>query len=72
MRGSSVHAYKWINEHGNKVYIKYRWVPKQGIKNLSAEEATAIQAVDFNHASRDLYEATNAKTSRNGIFMYKF
>ncbi|WP_198957499.1 catalase [Paenibacillus selenitireducens] len=57
MRGSSVHAFKWINEHGNKVYIKYRWVPKQGVKNLTAEEATAIQAVDFNHASRDLYDA---------------
>lgn len=57
MRGSSVHAFKWTNQHGNKVYIKLRWVPKQGVKHLSAEEAAAIQAVDFNHASRDLYEA---------------
>jgi catalase len=32
-------------------------VPKQGIRNLSAAEAKAIQAEDFNHASRDLYEA---------------
>ncbi|XEC93973.1 catalase [Paenibacillus tarimensis] len=57
MRGSSVHAFKWINAYGNMVYIKLRWVPKQGVKNLSAEEAAAIQAGDFNHASRDLYEA---------------
>jgi catalase len=57
MRGSSVHAFKWINEHGNSVYVKLRWLPKQGIKNLSAAEASAIQAKDFNHASRDLYEA---------------
>lgn len=57
MRGSSVHAFKWINEHGNKVYTKLRWVPKQGVRNLSAEEASQIQAGDFNHATRDLYES---------------
>ncbi|WP_202128774.1 catalase [Paenibacillus dendrobii] len=57
MRGSSVHAYKWINSFGNTVYVKLRWVPKQGVKNLSGTEASAIQAKDFNHASRDLYES---------------
>lgn len=57
MRGSSVHSFKWINQHGNTVYIKLRWVPKEGVRNLSAEEASAIQANDFNHASRDLYDA---------------
>jgi catalase len=57
MRGSSVHAFKWINAYGNTVYVKLRWVPKQGIRNLSAQEASVVQATDFNHASRDLYEA---------------
>lgn len=57
MRGSSVHAFKWINAYGNAVYVKLRWIPKQGIRNLSAAEARAIQAEDFNHATRDLYEA---------------
>ncbi|WP_025027035.1 catalase [Caldalkalibacillus mannanilyticus] len=57
MRGSSVHAFKWINEYGNMVYTKLRWLPKEGIKNLTMEEAAAIQAHDFNHASRDLYDA---------------
>ncbi len=57
MRGSSVHAFKWINAYGNRVYTKLRWVPKQGVNNLSAAEAAQIQGQDFNHASRDLYEA---------------
>src|SRR5699024_2075726 len=57
MRGSSVHAFKWVNEDGETVYVKLRWVPKQGMKNLRIEEAAEIQAKDFNHASRDLYEA---------------
>jgi catalase len=37
--------------------VKYRWVPKQGIQNLSAEQASEIQGRDFNHASRDLYNS---------------
>lgn len=57
MRGSSVHAFKWVNAAGNTVYVKLRWKPKEGIHNLSAEEAAEIQGKDFNHASRDLYEA---------------
>ncbi|MCA1061588.1 catalase [Rossellomorea aquimaris] len=57
MRGSSVHAYKWVNEAGNSVYVKLRWKPKQGIENLSSEKAGEIQGKDFNHASRDLYES---------------
>ncbi|SDS90042.1 catalase [Paenibacillaceae bacterium GAS479] len=57
MRGSSVHAFKWVNAHGNRVYTKLRWVPKQGIRTLTGEQASAIQANDFNHATRDLQEA---------------
>ncbi|QKS70150.1 catalase [Paenalkalicoccus suaedae] len=57
MRGSSVHAFKWVNAHGNYVYVKYRWVPKLGIQSLSAEEAEEIQGKDFNHASVDTFNA---------------
>ncbi|WP_338751300.1 catalase [Bacillus sp. FJAT-52991] len=57
MRGSSVHSFKWFNEEGKTVYVKLRWQPKEGIKNLSIEEAAKIQGEDFNHATRDLYEA---------------
>ncbi|WP_202080152.1 catalase [Caldalkalibacillus salinus] len=61
MRGSSVHAFKWVNEHGNMVYVKLKWVPKQGIQNLTMEEAKAVQAEEFNHASIDLYQAIEAE-----------
>lgn len=57
MRGSSVHALKWVNDYGNTVYVKFRWVPKEGVKNLTSQEASAIQAHDFNHASRDLFNS---------------
>jgi catalase len=55
MDGSSVHAFKWVNEKGAVTYVKYTWKTLQGVKNLSAEEAAVIQGKDFQHATVDLY-----------------
>jgi catalase len=57
LRGSSVHSFKWISAEGKTTYVKLRWVPKQGVKNLSIEEAAEQQGKDFSHATRDLYDA---------------
>ena len=57
MEGSGVNTYKWYNEAGEGVLIKYHWVPKQGVKGLTQEQAEKIQAKSFNHATQDLYEA---------------
>lgn len=60
MQGSGVNTYKWVNEEGTGVLVKYHWEPKQGIKNLTQQQAEAIQAKNFNHATQDLYEAIKA------------
>jgi catalase len=57
MQGSGVNTYKWVNDEGVGVLVKYHWEPKQGIKNLTQAEAEEIQAKNFNHATQDLYEA---------------
>ncbi len=57
MQGSGVNTYKWVNADGNAVLVKYHWVPKQGVKNLTGKQATEIQAKNFNHATQDLYDA---------------
>ncbi|APC46935.1 catalase [Virgibacillus halodenitrificans] len=57
MQGSGVNTYKWVNKEGKAVLVKYHWEPKQGIKNLTVEEASEIQATNFNHATQDLYDA---------------
>ncbi|MFA6083591.1 catalase [Mucilaginibacter sp.] len=59
MDGSGVHAYKWVNAAGQVTYVKYTWKSLQGVKNLTAEEASAIQGKDFQHATVDLYENIN-------------
>jgi catalase len=57
MRGSGVHAYKWVNAAGEAVLVKYHFLPRAGERNLTLAEAQQIQATNFNHASEDLYEA---------------
>ena len=57
MQGSGVNTYKWVNDQGEGVLIKYHWEPLQEIRNLTQPEAEAIQAKNFNHATQDLYEA---------------
>ena len=57
MQGSGVNTYKWVNAAGEAVLVKYHFEPKAGIKNLTAAEASKIQATNFNHATEDLYEA---------------
>jgi catalase len=55
MEGSGVNTYKMVNQAGEAVLVKYHWVPKQGVKNLTQEEADKI--TNFNHATQDLYDA---------------
>jgi catalase len=54
MEGNGVHAYKWVNAKGEVTYVKYKWVPKQPVKNLTAAEAELIQAKAIEHATLDL------------------
>jgi catalase len=56
MNGSSVHAYKWVNNKNEVTYVKYTWKSKQGERNLTTEEASKIQGNDFQHATGDLYD----------------
>ncbi|GJG86962.1 catalase X [Gemmatimonadetes bacterium T265] len=57
MRGSGVHAYKWVDAEGKGTLVKYHWIPKGGERNLTQQQANEIQATNFNHATQDLYDA---------------
>jgi catalase len=57
MDGWGVHAYKMINQAGEVHYVKFHWKSKQGIQNLSAAEVAKVQAKDFQHLTRDLYQS---------------
>jgi len=57
MEGSGVNTYKLVNDEGVAHLVKFHWQPKQGVRNLTAEQAAAIQATDTGHATKDLYDA---------------
>ena len=61
MDGSSVHAYKLVDKDGKFRYVKFTWKSLQGVRNHDPKEAEMVQGKDFNHMSRDLIEAINAK-----------
>ncbi|SDQ86018.1 catalase [Quadrisphaera sp. DSM 44207] len=56
-QGFGVNTYKWVNAEGETKLVKYHWMPRQGVKSLTEEDAANIQATDLGHASKDLYEA---------------
>ncbi|WP_433801537.1 catalase [Actinomycetospora sp. CA-084318] len=57
MQGFGVNTYKWLNEQGESVLVKYHWLPSQGVRSMTEADAANIQATELGHATRDLYEA---------------
>jgi catalase len=57
MQGFGVNTYRWVTADGHTSLVKYHWMPKQGVKSLTEEDAAHIQARDTGHATRDLYDA---------------
>jgi catalase len=53
--GAGVNTYKMVNSEGVGVLVKYHWIPKQGVRSLTQEQADRI--TNFNHATEDLFEA---------------
>jgi catalase len=57
MQGFGVNAYRWINDNGESVLVKYHWIPKLGVKSLTAAQAAELQAKELGAHTKDLYEA---------------
>jgi catalase len=57
MQGFGVNTYKWVNEAGETVLVKYHWHPKQGVKSWTAADAAAVQAQELGVHTKDLYDA---------------
>ncbi len=57
MDGFGSHTFSLINAVGERVWVKWHLKTKQGIKNLSAEEASRLAGADPDHAQRDLFNA---------------
>jgi catalase len=54
MNGYGSHTYMWVNEGGERFWIKYHFKTDQGIECFSAEEAAAMVSEDPDFHRRDL------------------
>ncbi|MCY6483864.1 catalase [Clostridium aestuarii] len=59
MEGFGVNTYIWVNDKGNRCYIKYHWKPVLGVSNITRQEAEILAGLDPDVATRDLYDTLN-------------
>jgi catalase len=57
MHGFGSHTYSLINDAGERVWVKWHIKTLQGVRNLSAAEATRLAGADPDYAQRDLFNA---------------
>ena len=57
MNGYGSHTYSFLNADGERHWVKFHFKTKQGIKNLTREEAGRIKGEDPDHSTRDLFES---------------
>jgi catalase len=57
MNGYSSHTYQWINAAGERFWVKYHFISRQGVSNIGAEEAERLAGTDADYYLRDLWDA---------------
>ncbi|MDP3969495.1 MAG: catalase [Nocardioides sp.] len=57
MQGYGSHTYMWVNEAGERFWVKYHFKSQQGVKCLTQEAANKIAGEDADYHRRDLREA---------------
>ena len=56
MQGFGVHSYRFVNDAGESVFVKFHWEPKYGTHSLVWDEAVKISGADPDYHRRDLWE----------------
>ena len=57
MNGYGSHTYMWINEAGEKFWVKYHFHTRQGMEFFTNAEAEAMSGKDADFHRRDLFDA---------------
>ena len=57
MDGFGVNTYVWVNEKGERKFIKYHWKSMQGVEGVNRKEGEILAGLEPDIAVKDLYEA---------------
>jgi catalase len=60
MQGFGVHSYRFVNDTGESVFVKFHWEPKYGTHSLVWDEAVKISGADPDFHRRDLWDRIEA------------
>jgi catalase len=61
MNGYGSHTFMWINDAGERFWVKYHFKTEQGIQSFTGPEAKLMKAEDPDYHRRDLYRAIATK-----------
>jgi catalase len=57
MDGFGSHTFQWVNDSGERFWVKFHFKTDQGIRCLTSEEGERIGGADPQHMQKDLYAA---------------
>ncbi|WIK65191.1 catalase [Gleimia hominis] len=57
MNGYGSHTYMWVNEQGERYWVKYHFLTEQGVEGLTNEEAEKLAGTDPDFHRQDLFDA---------------
>src|SRR5699024_10116704 len=57
MNGYGSHTFKWVNDQGQAVWVKYHWISNQGVKVQDVELPDLLAEENPNNHNEDLYKA---------------
>ena len=60
MQGFGVHSFRFVNDAGESVFVKFHWEPKYGTHSLVWDEAVKISGADPDYHRRDLWDRIEA------------
>jgi len=55
MNGYFSHTYMWVNDEGERFWVKYHFKTDQGIKCMTQEQADQMTGSDADYHRRDLF-----------------
>lgn len=57
MNGYGSHTFKWVNEDGDGVWVKYHFKTDQGVKNMAPDVAAKLAGENPDYHTEDLFNA---------------
>ncbi len=60
MNGYGSHTYLWVNEGGERFWVKFHFTTDQGVEYFTNEEAEAMSGADADFHRRDLFDSIAA------------